>query len=52
MSKSAWSRFSDKGKWYYEVDSLGYKYNLTDIAAGFGLQQIKNIDRLNEKDKI
>ena len=49
MSKSAWSRFSDKGKWYYEVDSLGYKYNLTDIAAGFGLQQIKNIDRLNEK---
>lgn len=49
MSKSAWSRFSDKGKWYYEVDSLGYKYNLTDIAAGFGLQQIKNIDALNEK---
>lgn len=49
MSKSAWSRFSDKGKWYYEVDSLGYKYNLTDIAAGFGLQQIKKVDILNEK---
>ena len=38
-----------KGKWYYEVDSLGYKYNLTDIAAGFGLQQLKKVDILNEK---
>lgn len=51
MSKDAWSRFSSKGKWFYEVDSLGYKYNLTDIAAGIGLQQLVDIESNHIKRK-
>lgn len=52
MSKDAWNRFSKNGKWYYEVDSLGYKYNLTDIAAGFGIQQMKKIDQFSQKRQL
>lgn len=41
MSKDAWKRFTDKGSWYYELVAPGFKYNLTDIAAGMGLKQLE-----------
>ena len=34
---------------FYEVDELGYKYNLTDVAASIGLQQLPEIDSNNKK---
>ena len=45
MSKDGWKRFSSKGKWYYDVSELGYKYNLTDISASFGMNQFQYIDK-------
>jgi dTDP-4-amino-4,6-dideoxygalactose transaminase len=30
--------------WYYEVVAAGFKYNLTDIAAAIGVQQLRKID--------
>jgi perosamine synthetase len=41
ISHDAWNRYSAEGSWYYEVVSMGYKYNLTDIAAALGLEQLK-----------
>ena len=29
--------------WYYEIVAPGFKYNLTDIAAALGLQQLKRL---------
>ena len=46
MSKDAWKRFTDKGSWYYELVAPGFKYNLTDIAAGMGLRQLERADTL------
>lgn len=46
MSKDAWKRFTDKGSWYYELVAPGFKYNLTDIAAGMGLRQLERVDAL------
>jgi perosamine synthetase len=46
MSKDAWKRFTDKGSWYYELVAPGFKYNLTDIAAGIGLRQLDRLDHL------
>jgi len=37
ISKDAWKRYTSEGSWYYEVQYLGYKYNLTYIAAGIGI---------------
>lgn len=41
ISHDAWNRYSSEGSWYYEVTNVGYKYNLTDIAASLGLEQLK-----------
>ena len=44
MSKDGWNRFKLGGKWAYDVSKLGYKYNMTDIAASFGIWQIDFIN--------
>ena len=40
MSKDGWNRFALGGKWAYDVSELGYKYNMTDISAAFGIDQL------------
>jgi perosamine synthetase len=41
ISHNAWNRYSAEGSWYYEILRPGYKYNLTDIAASLGVEQLK-----------
>jgi len=42
ISRDVFDRYtSDKPSWYYEVVAPGYKYNMTDIAAAIGIQQLK-----------
>ena len=42
MSRDAFDRFTATvPSWYYEIVAPGFKYNLTDIAAAIGLQQLK-----------
>jgi perosamine synthetase len=41
ISHDAWKRYTKEGSWYYEVISAGFKYNLTDIAAAIGIEQLK-----------
>jgi dTDP-4-amino-4,6-dideoxygalactose transaminase len=41
ISKDAWKRYTAEGSWYYEILYPGFKYNLTDIAAAIGLEQLK-----------
>jgi len=45
ISKDAWKRYTSEGSWYYEILNPGYKYNLTDIAAAIGIEQLKKCDR-------
>ncbi|MBC1744154.1 DegT/DnrJ/EryC1/StrS aminotransferase family protein [Listeria welshimeri] len=52
MSKNAWDRYSSSGTNFYDVELLGFKYNLPDILASLGISQIKKIDQLNEKRKL
>ncbi len=49
ISRDAWKRYSAEGSWYYEVIRAGYKYNMTDIAAALGLQQLARCDWLLER---
>jgi perosamine synthetase len=46
ISRDAWKRYMADGSWYYEVIAPGYKYNLTDIAAGLGLAQLRKLDAM------
>jgi dTDP-4-amino-4,6-dideoxygalactose transaminase len=45
INRDAFDRFTAKvPSWYYEIVAPGFKYNLTDIAAAIGLQQLKRIE--------
>jgi dTDP-4-amino-4,6-dideoxygalactose transaminase len=46
ISKDAWKRYTAEGSWYYEIVAPGYKYNMTDIAAGMGLAQLRKAERM------
>jgi dTDP-4-amino-4,6-dideoxygalactose transaminase len=49
MSRDAWDRYSAKGSWYYEVIRPGFKYNLTDIQAALGLQQLRKLEKFQTR---
>ncbi len=44
MDKDAWKRFSADGYKHYDVVAPGYKYNMMDLQAAIGLQQLKRVD--------
>jgi dTDP-4-amino-4,6-dideoxygalactose transaminase len=49
LSGNAWNRYTDKGRWYYEVEAFGFKYNLTDLAAALGLRQLRRMRDFHER---
>ena len=46
ISRDAWKRYQADGNWYYEILLPGYKYNLTDIASGMGLAQLRKAETM------
>jgi len=48
ISKDAWKRYTAEGSWRYDILFPGYKYNLTDIAAALGVEQLKKCVRFHE----
>jgi len=49
MSKDGWKRFETGGKWAYDISELGYKYNMTDISASFGIEQLSHIEKWHKR---
>ena len=43
ISRDAWKRYTLEGTWVYDVDEPGYKYNMTDINAAIGIEQLKKV---------
>ena len=46
ISKDAWLRYTAQGSWYYEIVEAGFKYNMTDIAAALGIEQLRRAEPL------
>jgi len=45
ISQDAFARYVSRvPAWSYQVVAPGYKYNLTDVAASLGIQQLRKID--------
>jgi dTDP-4-amino-4,6-dideoxygalactose transaminase len=45
MSKDAWKRHSAAGSWKYDITEPGFKYNMFDIQAALGIQQLKKHEK-------
>ena len=50
INRDAFDRFtSNIPSWYYEVVAPGFKYNMTDIAASIGIEQLKKAHSFQQK---
>lgn len=50
ISRDAFDRYTSKvPAWFYEVVAPGYKYNMSDISAAIGLQQLKKLDTFHQR---
>lgn len=45
ISKDAWKRYSSSGFRLYETLYPGYKYNMIDLLASFGIHQLKRVEK-------
>jgi dTDP-4-amino-4,6-dideoxygalactose transaminase len=43
MGKDAWKRYNDDGYKHYDVLYPGFKYNMMDIQAAIGIEQMKRV---------
>ena len=50
MDRTTWDRYtSPRASWEYDIIAPGYKFNLPDILAVLGVQQLKKTELLFEK---
>ena len=49
ITKDGWKRFEANAKWEYDIINLGYKYNMSDISASYGIWQLKQINDWHRK---
>jgi dTDP-4-amino-4,6-dideoxygalactose transaminase len=53
LSNDAWGRYTNKGHPDYKIVAPGFKYNLTDIAAGIGIHQLDRAEEMRlERETI
>lgn len=50
IDRDAFDRYTAKSvSWHYEIISPGYKYNLTDIAAAIGIEQLRKVHNFQRR---
>lgn len=49
ISKDAWKRYTAQGSWRYDIEAVGYKYNLTDLQAAIGLAQLQKCESMRAR---
>ena len=49
MSRDAYDRYSSDGSWKYDVVAPGFKYNMTDLQAALGLQQLRHLNGMQRR---
>lgn len=50
MDRTTWDRYtSPRASWEYDIVAPGFKFNLPDILAALGVEQLKKVDLFLEK---
>jgi perosamine synthetase len=46
ISRDAWKRYTAAGSWFYEIEDVGFKYNMTDLSAAIGIVQLARAEEM------
>jgi dTDP-4-amino-4,6-dideoxygalactose transaminase len=49
INKEAFKRYEKTGNCFYDIEGLGFKYNLDSVHAAIGLMQLKKLDAMNSR---
>jgi len=49
MTRDGWNRYGAGGSWRYDIAEMGFKDNLTDLAAALGRRQLGKLDTFTER---
>jgi dTDP-4-amino-4,6-dideoxygalactose transaminase len=49
INKEAFKRYDKSGSWFYDIEELGYKYNLDDLHGAIGLVQLRKLNAMNKR---
>jgi len=50
IDRDAFDRYmSETPAWFYSVVAPGFKYNMTDVAAAIGIQQLRKLNRFHHR---
>ena len=49
INKDAWNRYAEAGKWFYTVEDVGFKYNLSDLQSAIGIHQLRKLEGFLER---
>lgn len=52
MSRDAYDRYTSDGSWKYDVVVPGFKYNMTDLQAALGLQQLRHLGGMQRRRQV
>lgn len=52
IDRDTWKRVNhntedDSKHWYYDINDLGFKYNMNDLSASIGIVQLRKLDEMN-----
>jgi len=49
INKEAFKRYEKSGRWFYDIEEMGYKANLDSIHAALGVVQLNKLDKMNSR---
>ncbi|MCF6330711.1 MAG: DegT/DnrJ/EryC1/StrS family aminotransferase [Sulfurimonas sp.] len=49
INKEAFKRYEKAGRWFYDIEEIGYKANLDSIHAALGIVQLNKLDKMNQR---
>jgi len=53
LSRDAWKRVGGEGYHHYQAETIGYKYNMTDVQAAVGIHQLRRVgENLGARERI
>lgn len=49
INKEAFKRYEKSGRWFYDIEEMGYKCNLDSLHAALGLVQLAKLETMNDR---